>query len=95
MARRKEARKRDSRPRKSPTPGHVPAAEFKARCLELLDRVRQDRRPLVVTKHGKPVARVLPYEEEPAPIFGWLRDTVIEYGDIISPIGEPWEADEG
>ena len=73
----------------------VAAAEFKARCLELLDRVRQGRRSIVVTKHGKPVARLIPYEPEPAPILGCMEGSVTYAGDIVAPIGEPWEADAG
>jgi len=74
-------------------PRRIAATEFKARCLELMDQVQQGRQPIVVTKHGKPVARLVPYEEDPEPIFGYLRDTVIEYGDIVSPLDEVWEAD--
>jgi prevent-host-death family protein len=71
----------------------VPAADFKARCLELLDRVRDERRRIVVTKHGKPVARVVPFEDEPESVVGFLRDSVVSYGDVTSPIDELWEAD--
>jgi len=84
-------------PRKRPGPGEaerIPASEFKARCLDLLNRVRDERRSIVVTKHGKPVARVVPFEDEPPSIVGFLRDTVVYYGDIVSPIDDPWEADE-
>jgi prevent-host-death family protein len=41
----------------------IPAGEFKARCLKLMDEVRATRRPIVITKRGKPVARLVPVEE--------------------------------
>lgn len=71
----------------------IPAARFKAQCLDLLDRVRDERRSIVVTKRGKPVARVVPFDDEPESIVGFLRDSVVRYGDVTSPIEEPWEAD--
>jgi prevent-host-death family protein len=71
----------------------VSAAEFKTHCLQLMDKVQQERGEVVVTKYGRPVAKLVPYEEEPADIFGWLRGTVTYYGDIISPLDEVWDAD--
>lgn len=72
----------------------VSAAEFKTHCLQLMDRVRQERSEVVVTRYGRPVAKLVPYEEEPASPFGWLQGTVTIHGDIIGPIGEVWDADE-
>lgn len=71
----------------------VSAAEFKTHCLQLMEQVRQDRREVVVTKYGRPVARLVPYEEEQRDIFGWMRGTVTIHGDIIGPTGEVWDAD--
>lgn len=68
----------------------VAAAEFKARCLELLDEVARTGRPVIVTKRGKPVARVVPLEPE-ASIT--LEGSVSYGGDIVGPTGEDWEAD--
>jgi prevent-host-death family protein len=75
----------------------VPAAEFKARCLKLMDEVRATRRPLVITKRGKPVAKLVPVEEEELPrsIFGCMKGTVTIHGDIISPIELDWHAERG
>lgn len=72
----------------------VSAAEFKTHCLQLMDQVRQERSEVIVTKYGRPVAKLVPYEEEPVSPFGWLRGTVTIHGDIIGPTGEVWEADE-
>jgi len=68
----------------------VPAAEFKARCLALLDRVARTRESLVVTKRGRPVARVVPLEERGG---GDLRGSVRYLDDVVRPLGEPWDID--
>ena len=72
---------------------HVPAAEFKAHCLELLDRVRQTRQEITVTKHGRPVAKLVPLSEKAQPIVGCMKGTVTRYGDLVSPVDERWAAD--
>ena len=71
----------------------VPAAEFKANCLSLLERVRQSRRPIIVTKHGRPVAKVVPLPAQRRAILGFSTGTVKILGDIVAPTGEWWEAD--
>ena len=60
----------------------VGAAKFKEQCLSLIDHL--DPEGLVVTKHGKPVARVLPYERRFAPLIGSLRDKIGIHGDIMT-----------
>lgn len=60
----------------------IGAAEFKERCLALLDDLDQDG--LVVTKRGKPVARLLPFEGQHAELIGSLRHKVEVRGDILS-----------
>jgi prevent-host-death family protein len=79
------------------TTREIPAGEFKARCLKLMDDVRTTRRPLVITKRGKPVAKLVPIEEsEPRPsIFGCMKGTVTIHGDIIGPIDLDWHAERG
>jgi prevent-host-death family protein len=65
----------------------IGAAEFKAKCLQLLDRVAKDGGELVVTKHGRPVARVVPVEPaEPRS----LRGSVRYRADIVKPLGDEW-----
>jgi prevent-host-death family protein len=68
----------------------VAAAEFKAKCLQLLDEVARTRKALVVTKRGRPVARVVPLEPE-VPLS--LEGSVSYGGDIVGPTGEAWDAD--
>lgn len=70
----------------------VPAGEFKAKCLELMDRVASSRRPVVVTKRGKPVATLVPYEEKPRKLFGYFKGRGEILGDILSPINVEWLA---
>ena len=68
----------------------IGAAKFKERCLALLDRL--DRDGLVITKHGKPVARLLPFEQQHAELIGSLRHKIEVRGDIFST-GIEWDAD--
>jgi prevent-host-death family protein len=71
----------------------IPAGEFKAKCLKLLDEVQQKHREIIITKRGKPVARLLPLATEMPDIFGRMRGTVEILGDIVGPTGEVWNAD--
>ena len=68
----------------------IGAAKLKEQCLGFLDRLDADG--LIVTKHGKPVARVLPYERRFAPLIGSLRDNVRIRGDLQTT-GIRWNAD--
>ena len=67
--------------------GQVSAAEFKATCLELMDRVRETGVEYVVTKHGKPVAKLVPYANpEKKSFFGSMKGTVISYERPFDPV---------
>ena len=66
------------------------AAKFKEQCLALLDRL--DPEGLVITKRGKPVARVVPYDREFAASIGSLSGKIEIRGDIMGT-GVPWNAD--
>ena len=68
----------------------IGAAKFKEQCLALLDGLDGDG--LVVTKRGKPVARVLPYKQSEADLIGSLRHKVTIRGDIFTT-GIRWDAD--
>ena len=70
----------------------IAAGAFKARCLRLLDEVEQQRSEIVITKRGRPVARLVPIGESAPAIFGRLKGTGRIIGDIFST-GESWEAD--
>ena len=71
----------------------IAAGEFKAKCLHILDEVQQTRQEIVITKRGKPVARLVPAEEKVPSIFGRMKGSGIIIGDIISPIDEKWDAE--
>jgi len=71
-------------------PRRIPAGEFKAKCLALLDEVAHTGETLVVTKFGKPVAKVVAVEDDDGPD---LRGSVVREGDIVSPIDEHWKVD--
>jgi prevent-host-death family protein len=66
----------------------IPAGQFKARCLAILDEVQRQRRGIVVSKRGKPVARVVPVEDADA--GDSLRGSVLYEGDLVSPLSERW-----
>ena len=72
----------------------IAAGEFKAKCLHLLDEVQRTRTEIVITKRGKPVARMLPVEQEPPSVFGRMKGTVEILGDIVASTGEQWQVDE-
>lgn len=72
----------------------VAAGQFKARCLQLMDEVAEKRMPLVITKHGRPVAKLVPIDEEAEPdLFGCLAGTARIQGDLAEPVDEAWEAE--
>ena len=73
----------------------MPAAEFKAKCLSLLDRVHHRGEEITITKRGRVVARLVPaVEDHERP---WLRlrelGPVKWHGDPLAPLNEDWEAD--
>jgi prevent-host-death family protein len=69
----------------------IAAGEFKARCLTLMEDVRSTREPLVITKRGKPVAKLVPIEEKNDDFIGRLKGVIRVVGDIESPI-DGWES---
>jgi prevent-host-death family protein len=77
---------------------NINAAEFKARCLKLIDEVAATHQSLVITKRGKPVARIVPIEDDtpPPPLFGHMKGTGEIVGDILNlPSEESWSAESG
>jgi prevent-host-death family protein len=69
------------------------ASEFKARCLRVMEEVRTRRESVLITKKGRPVARIVPAEKPREDIFGCLKDIVQITGDIESPVvpSSDWE----
>jgi prevent-host-death family protein len=65
----------------------LPATEFKARCLELMDRVAEGRETYLITKRGRPVARLVPAETPPVEsALGCMADQTEFLGDIETPL---------
>jgi prevent-host-death family protein len=70
----------------------VAAADFKARCLELMDRVRETGAEYTITKHGTPVAKLVPVVERARqPFFGSMKGTVLEYERPLDPLDEDYD----
>ena len=67
----------------------IAAAKFKAQCLALLDRVTPEG--IVITKHGKPVAKLVPVSSQSSGLIGSLRGKIRIKGDILST-GLRWDA---
>ncbi|MBB4004311.1 type II toxin-antitoxin system Phd/YefM family antitoxin [Aurantimonas endophytica] len=74
----------------------VTATQFKADCLKLIDAMNASGEPVIVTRHGKPVARLVPAEtDSPRPsLFGSMKGTIHYADDLIEPAADPsdWEA---
>jgi prevent-host-death family protein len=70
----------------------IAAGKFKAQCLALLDEVAREHETILVTKRGKPVARVVPVSEEMTDLRGRLKGSVLREKDIISPVPFTWKS---
>jgi len=71
---------------------HVAATKFKATCLELMDRVAEGRETYVITKRGRPVAKLVPADPPAAKdVFGCLADRTLSVGDLDRPA---WSEEE-
>jgi prevent-host-death family protein len=70
------------------------AGEFKAHCLSVMDKVSKTKEPVLITKRGRPVAKLVPADEAPSDFLGRLEGVVRIVGDIESPIEPPeaWDA---
>lgn len=70
----------------------IAVSRFKAQCLALMDDVAESRTPLIVTKRGRPLAKVVPIDdEEPPSLLGSVRSA--SDAELLAPVGETWEAD--
>ena len=72
----------------------IAAGEFKAKCLQIMDEVQQTHAPIIISKRGVPIVKLVPVENEPIDVFGMLKGSVTINEDIIASIEERWEADE-
>ena len=75
---------------------NINAAEFKAKCLKLIDEVAATRKPLIITKRGRPVASVVPIvNAAPQKMFGYMKGTGEIIGDLMKVPHQPWAAETG
>ena len=82
--------------RESPSGGEkrtMKASEFKAKCLALMDEIAESGEEIVITKRGKPVAKLAPCEDKPVSWFGRDRDIIHMHDDLIEPVDVEWEAE--
>jgi len=73
----------------------IPAAQFKAECLKLMDQVEKTRQPVIITKHGRPVAQLGPVPAKAASLFGYMKNTMRIRGDVMEPLEPQWSALSG
>jgi prevent-host-death family protein len=73
----------------------MPAAEFKARCLRVMGQVSRTRRPVTITKRGRPVARLVPVDSDSEPFLDSLGGQVTVAGDLEKAArgSDPWETE--
>jgi prevent-host-death family protein len=67
------------------------AGEFKVHCLAVMDEVQSKRQAVLITKRGKPVAKLVPVEKETDDIFGFFKGKGTITGDVVSPALTPEE----
>ena len=68
------------------------ATEFKAKCLAMLDNVQRTREPVEITRHGKPVARIVPVTKDAGDFVNPLKGSIRFEKDLVAPTGETWDA---
>lgn len=70
--------------------------KFQTKYLKLMDDIQKYHSEIIITKFGKPIAKLIPIVDEQAEksLFGYMKDSVLIHEDILEPIGENWEVDE-
>ena len=69
------------------------ASNFKASCLKLIDDVAETGEPILITRHGKPVAQLVPLQRKRKSLIGAHEGQIEILGDIVAPIDVAWDAD--
>ncbi len=64
----------------------MPAGKFKIHCLRVMDEVQAKRETVVITKYGKPVAKIVPVEQKSDDIYNFMKGKVKITGDIVGPV---------
>jgi len=70
----------------------IPAGAFKTNCLAIMDEVKAKRETVVITKHGEPVAKLVPVNSDKDEIFGFFSGKGSITGDVVAPAlsAEEW-----
>lgn len=68
----------------------IAAGAFKAQCLAIMDEVQAKRETVVITKHGKAVAKLIPADKDVDGIYNFLAGKGAVVGDVLSPVIEDW-----
>lgn len=71
----------------------ITVTQFKAKCLGVIDQVQREKSRVIITRHGKPAAELIPVSASaPGKLFGRAKDSTVILGDIMST-GEHWDAE--
>ena len=71
------------------------AGKFKAQCLSVIDDVHDFKEEVIITKHGKPMAKLIPFRNQPDEIVGFMQGKGRIVGDIVSPIdADGWNSEK-
>ena len=71
----------------------ISKSQFKPRALHYFREIEKTGQELIISDHGKPVLKIVPYKENPEEALKALRNTVVKYEDPTAPVGlEDWEA---
>lgn len=68
----------------------IKASEFKVNCSKLIRFVAESGDPLVITKYGRPIVKLVPYESKS--LLGMFKDDIRIVGDIMEPLDVEWDA---
>ena len=72
----------------------ISASQFKAHCARVIEQVANEKASVVITKHGQPVAKLVPAETDGADtLFGFARGSLVVRGDVVAPVEEAWDAE--
>ncbi|MEK6742676.1 MAG: type II toxin-antitoxin system prevent-host-death family antitoxin [Nitrospirota bacterium] len=69
----------------------VTKSQFKPHALEYFRKIQETGEEVIITDHGKPVLKVVPYAERPADALKSLRGSVLKYDEPLKPAGEKWD----
>ncbi len=73
----------------------ISVEQFKTKYIKLMDEVQKYHREIVITKLGKPIAKLVPIldKSKKETLFGYMKDSVSIHGDIVESTGEKWDAE--